>query len=295
MAGRACGWREPASNHFPESDSETEITVALKTGLGETSSMEYRTLSGHRIELERPVGALAEFFERATTAAEDKLITEDELIALLYSAENPLLSPGLVPGRGMVTKETLAHPLYRVLQDLLVRKYLAQRNLDVEAIAARHTLTMVEAAQRLGVHVSAVQQAIKAQRLPSWIKDGRHYLSPNAVDAFELSRRGPKAKGRLLTYRAGNAPGTSYRVKVPASRVLETKGRTVVAEVDEWSRIAVLSGGEGKYRFFELEPVACGSERLEFGGFYVDGPFRVTKKINNPREAREAFKAFVAA
>jgi excisionase family DNA binding protein len=257
--------------------------------------MEYVTLSGHQVEFERPTGALAEFYKNAIKAAADKHVTEDELITLLYSADNPLLSPGLVPGRGMVTKETLAHPLYRVLQDLLVRKHVAARGLDVQAMADRHTLTMVEAAARLGVHVSAVQQAIKAQRLPSWIKDGRHYLSRNAVDAFELARRGPKPKGRPLTYRAGNAPGTSYRVKAPASRVLEKKGRTVVAEVDDWNRIAVLSGGEGRYRYFELEPVASGSERLEFGGFYVDGPFRVTKKINNAREAREAFTAFEPA
>jgi excisionase family DNA binding protein len=257
--------------------------------------MEHLTLSGHRIEFERPTGALAEFFKRATKAAEDKRVTEDDLIALLYSDANPLLSPGFLPGRGVVTKETLAQPLYQVLQDLLLRKSLAQRKLDVQAVADRHTLTMVEAAERLGVHVSAVQQAIKAQRLPSWIKANRHYLSPEAVDAFELSRRGPKPKGRKLTYRAGNEYGTSFRVRVPDSKVLEKSGRAVVAEVDEWSRIAVLSGGEGKYRFFELEPVASGLERLEFEGFYVVGPFRVIKKINNPREASEAFKAFEPA
>lgn len=254
--------------------------------------MEHETLSGHRIEFEKPTGKLATFLRRAQAAAEDPKVTEDDLVALLYSAENPLLSPGLVPGRGVVTKETLANPVYRVLQDLLFRKHVAERKVDVQALADRHTLTPSEVAERLGVHVSAVRQAIQAQRLPAWVKDGRLYIDPRALDAFELVRAGPKAQGRPLTICAGSSPGTSFRVKHPGARELERKGRAVVSQVEEWSRVAVLSGGEGRHRFFELEPVASGEERIKLGEFYVEGPFRIVKKINNPREAREAYKVF---
>jgi len=155
----------------------------------------HETLSGHRIEFNEPEGELARFFELVRRSANDPSFTENDLIALIYSADNPLLSPGVVPGRGMVTKETLQHPVYRVLQDLLVRKHVQERGSDVAAMAARHTLTMAQAADQLGVHVSAIQQAIKAQRLASWVKNGRHYLSPSAVAAFKLSRRGPPPKG----------------------------------------------------------------------------------------------------
>lgn len=255
----------------------------------------HETISGHRVEFDEPEGELAEFFARARTAAADSAASENDLITLIYSADNPLLSPGVVPDRGVVTKDTLAHPVYRVLQDLLIRKRVAEQGLDVQAMADRHTVTIAEAAEQLGVHASAVQQAIKAQRLPSWVKGGRHYMAPSALDAFELSRRGPKPKGKPLRYCSGSEPGTSFRVKVPTSRVIEKKGKAQTAEVDTWARVAVLSGGEGRHRFFVLEPVASGSERLELGSFYVEGPFRVTKKVNNAREAREAYKAFEPA
>ena len=255
----------------------------------------HETLSGHRIEYDDPDPELAAFLASVRAAADDHEATENELITLIYSADNPLLSPGLVPGQGVVTKETLAHPVYRVLQDLLLRKHVIEHGVDVEAMAARHTIGASEAAERLGVHVSAVRQAIEAQRLASWVKGGRHFIAPAALAAFELAKRGPKPRGRALRFRAGNAPGQSFRVKAPSSEVLEKKGKTVTAEVGEWQRIAVLSGSEGSYRFFEIEPVASGSERIAAGPFFVEGPFRIVRKVNNSREANREWKAFEPA
>ncbi|MBS2025329.1 MAG: hypothetical protein JST92_23250, partial [Deltaproteobacteria bacterium] len=47
------------------------------------------------------------------------------LFALVYGEDNPILAPRPEAGRGFLTRESLADPLYVVLQDLLFRKRVA--------------------------------------------------------------------------------------------------------------------------------------------------------------------------
>jgi len=81
----------------------------------------HTTLGGDRIELELTPEE-REFLELVHAAVAAPNITPGDLVTLVYSPRNPILDADMLPGRGMVTQATLAHPLYRVLQDMEARK-----------------------------------------------------------------------------------------------------------------------------------------------------------------------------
>lgn len=258
----------------------------------------YSTLSGHEITHETPTPAIAAFLERLRAMLDDDAIDEQAMIGCAYGPENPLLDHTLFAGRGAVTRETLADPLYHVMADLLARKHARARGVDVEKIAAEHTVTVADAAERLGVHESAIRQAIAARRLPSWVKDGKHYLRPDAIDAFKVGNRGPKpaGNGEPLQVRIGNTAGYSFRIKALGGLSKEERpdAHILEAELLRWSRVGIIAGGEGKHRFFVLEPAEDENE-LAVGTFHVRGKFAIVEKINNPRKAREAWDTFEPA
>jgi excisionase family DNA binding protein len=258
----------------------------------------YITLSGHEIAHETPAPAVAAFLDRLRAMLEDDAVDEQAMIGCAYGPENPLLDHTLFAGRGGVTRETLSDPLYHVMADMLARKHARARGVDVAKIADEHTVTVGDAAERLGVHESAIRQAIAARRLPSWVKDGKHYLRPDAVEAFKVGNRGPKpaGSGEPLKVRIGNVDGYGFRIKALGglSREERPAPNVVEAELLRWSRVAIIAGGEGKHRFFVLEPAEDENE-LAVGTFYVRGKFAIAAKQNNPRKAREAWDAFEPA
>lgn len=271
------------------------------------------TLSGHEIRYDDPGPELEHFLQRAQRLAENPEVTEGELVALVYSRENPILDHSIFPGRGTVTREVLDRPEYAVLQDLLFRKEVQQRAIDVRAIEARYTLTPGEVAERLGVHVSAVTKACQERRVSSWVKGRRYFLDPGALAPLEQGKRrgpapggGPRlvaepgrfdVKGRptTLSYRAGQEAGAVLRVRLPgpAGEAVEPSSKAAPAEgqVKAWRRVGVLHGRAGKLRFFELEPASEDGE-VKLGALYVRGRFRVVEKVNNAKAAREAWEAF---
>lgn len=155
--------------------------------------MIYETITGHRIEY-TPKPKVAAFLRRLEAMVADESATESDCIALAYSTENPILDHSMFPGRGAVTRDVLADPAYRVMTDLLFRKRIAERQIDVATTEARYTMTVAEAAEELGVHVSAIRQAIASQRLASWHREGRHYLDPRAVRAMRLTAAAGKRR-----------------------------------------------------------------------------------------------------
>jgi hypothetical protein len=260
----------------------------------------HTTLSGHLIEY-TPTPEVAAFLDRMRAMLEDPRVTENEMIAAAYGRENPMLEPYPIGDRGMVTRATLENPAYHVLADLLVRKRVAQDGTDVAAIAAQHTVSVTEAAHQLGIHESAVRQAIAARRLSSWLKDGKHWLRPEAVASFQVGTRGPKPAesrevGGPLQIRLGNAPGASFRVRYPGALEQEQRvgAHTITGTLPAWRRVAVLAGGEGDQTLYVLEP---GGEENEVAhkGFSVRGRFRVAEKITEGHDARAAWKAFRAS
>lgn len=96
-----------------------------------------------------------------------------------------------------------------------------------------------------------------------------------------------------LKIRMGSAPGASFRVKVAGGEiVVDQRGQHVIeGHVDQFTSIAVLSGGNGLCRLFILVP-GDREEDVQFEGFFVSGCFRIESKTNNPVRAREEWKLF---
>jgi len=285
----------------------------------------HTTLSGHTIDYDRLSPKVSAFLKRLQEMLEDKRITEQEMIGLAYSLENPILDHTLFPGRGAVTKEVLADPVYHVITDLLARKHVATSGIDVDELADEHTVTVAAAAQELGITEAAVRQAIAARRLPSWLKGGKHYLSKRALRGFEASPRGPKrednrseaerqrdrrADATVRAVRApassdhrvefvvGNADGKSFRIRYPKElAAVEREGPNLHKGIlrDGWKRIAIIVGGGGDDRVWILEPHDGAEHVIEHGPFYIRGRFVEVERINNARDARAVWKAFEAA
>lgn len=259
----------------------------------------HTTISGQEIRYHDPDAKLERFLKRVFALAEDEDATDDDLVVLIYGRENPILDHTLFPERGAVTREVLDNPVYGVLTDLLARKTLARTKTTPERLAARYTVTVAEAAEQKGVSEDAIRKAIRERRLSAWKKDGVYYLEPKSLEAVSLGGRGPapkvqlqgRAQGRSatsgsLSIRAGHEGDVSFKVKAPGASESKPPAR-----LDKWSRVGVLTGGHGKLRFFELEPGGEPNE-LEFHGFHARGPFRVVRKVNNAKAAREAWEAF---
>lgn len=140
----------------------------------------YVLVSGHTVELDATSADYA-FLERLERESPSG---SNAMIALAYSHENPFLDTSTHPSLGVVTKDTQENPAYRAMADLLFRRRMVETGVDADELAAQHTMTVAEAAVRLGMHESAVRQAIAARRLASRVLGGEHYLKPSSVEAF---------------------------------------------------------------------------------------------------------------
>lgn len=255
----------------------------------------HETISGHRIEYADPPSKLAKLLERLVAMLDDDKVSEDEMIALTYGRDNPLLDQTVFPERGAVTKEVLEDPTYQVLTDLLTRKSFKVRGVDPAKVAERYTLTVADAATRLGVHETAIRQAIKARRVPSWVKDGRYFLEAKSLDKIRVGSRGPvPASIEPLSYEIGNDAKKHAQLRIrfdDREELAELKNRVAGerkrGEQSRWRRCSVLSGApDGKLRYFVLEPGTKENE-IKNADFFVRGKFKIVEKVNNPKRARE--------
>jgi hypothetical protein len=253
-------------------------------------------VDGTVLKFDPPAPAVAAFLERVRRASEDPKVSEDQLVALIYGRDNPLLDHAMLPGHSMVTKEVFENPVYHVMCDYLGRKRVQLGTLDLAAARARFTMSVPDAAAKIGIHETAVRKAVATRRLASWRADGQIWLDPRAVAAFEVTRRGPPPR---LQLRVGSAPGVSFRVKHPGALEGRTEPAANVVEgtLTAWARVGVMFSAERGdtkgQRFFVLEPGGEETE-LKLGDFYVKGRFTVVEKVNNSERARAAWKAFEA-
>ena len=264
----------------------------------------HETLSGHRVEYPDPDPKLQKFLDRVQGVFQDRRKSDDDMIALIYGRENPLLEAT----NGMVTREVFDNPVYRVLGDLIVRKRVAVDGTDPDRLAAKYTLTVADVAARKGVSEDAIRKAVRESRLPSWVKGGSYFFEPKSVEAVPLGTRGPMPKGiEPISYRVGydktsnsqlrlrTEPGGNEPSETDESGPINQSRATYDGTVERWRRAAVFTAGSrGSARFFELEP-SSEREELEFHGFYVRGKFRVTRKLNNAKDARKAWESFGGA
>jgi excisionase family DNA binding protein len=257
----------------------------------------HTTVNGHRIEY-TPSPKVAAFLDRLADLADDPNVSEQEMIGLAFSRENPILDHTIFPTRGAVTKATLDDPAYAVQADLLFRKRLQVDGMSEEKVAARYTMTVAEAAAELGVHESAIRQAIGAKRLASWVKDGKHFLDPKAVRALELGTRGPRAAlvGGPLEIVMGHTADARLKVKAfePIAPLGRVEGNVVRGRLKTWKRVVVMTVSESGKRAFVLDPGTEDNE-ITFGPFSVRGRFVVKEKANSAKAAEQVWAAYEVA
>ncbi len=247
--------------------------------------LRHKLISGEEVEVDESPEILA-FIRRVRDLVNDPSASEDALVDVIYGKENRLLDQTIFEHRGAVTKEIVAKPAYLVLTDLLGQKRAMLGTLDVVQSAERYTMTVAEAAEKLGVHESAVRQAIAAGRLSSWKREGRHYLAPTEVENYQVSNRGPtRAPIEIMAGRDKPRKGCSFLVKFPGSEPIASQS---------WNRIAVFISVGPKARFFELKPQPDGDEEVRQEGFFVRGAFKVAKTDNNAARAGKLFREFEA-
>lgn len=256
----------------------------------------YTTIAGEVLEYEAPAPDVARFMARVVDATHDPGVTEADLTELIYGLENPILAQGILPTHGVVTRAVFEDPIYHVLTDLLGRKRVQMGTLDPELARDEYTVTISEAAARVGVHPSAIRQAVHAHKLDA-IKKGKTWLlKPSSVETYAHGRRSsPRLEAPpAVVASVGNVPGMSLRIKVQGGELRETgrEGKRIEGEIESFDRIAIISGDKAResYRYFELEP-AEEEEELRFGPFYVRGRFAVVRKENNARKANAAWRA----
>ena len=243
----------------------------------------HNTINGRTIEYE-PTPVEAKFLHRVEAAVKKPSISEAELRSLIYGAENPLLEQQA--GYSFVTATAFENPVFRVLLDLLDRKRVQTGSLDPEKAAARYTLSVAEAAERLGIRDSAVRTAVLEGRLPSWTKDGQIRLAPASIDSYEVSRRGRPPR---LLVTCGSKAGASMRVRIIGGE-LEVSSKTggiVDGAVNRWEKVGVITSARRKsrgveevtYRYWLLTPGGK-QRRIELEPFKVVGRFTIAEQKN---------------
>jgi hypothetical protein len=152
----------------------------------------YQLLSGETVEYPTPAPPVANFMARVLHAAGDPAVDVNGMIELIYGPENPILDTTLVPGRPMITKAVFENPVYHVLSDQIGRKQVQLGLLDLAATRAQYTVSVPEAARRLGITPAAVRAAITARRLSGIYDNGQWWLRPESIASYRVSNRGPK-------------------------------------------------------------------------------------------------------
>jgi len=120
----------------------------------------------------------------------------DRVRALVFGPDNPLLArhptlPGAFPDAS-----TLRQPAYWICIDLLLRAEARHAGVSLDTAGRRFTTTMAEAARQLNRVQSSILNAVENRSLHSWVREGRQYLLPAEVAAYNVRRRGRPPKNK---------------------------------------------------------------------------------------------------
>lgn len=257
----------------------------------------YQTLSGHVLDLDLSPAEDA-FLADLRVRVADPTTSLGDIVDRAYSDQNPMLAAAPVPGRGWVTPEIHARPAYMALLDIIQHKTLAQTAGELDGSEAYNVPTS-EAAELLGISEVSVRRAISAGRLPGMKKQGRIYTTRAGVDAYTVSKRGPKAKGR--TRRLDSEPlsivhrgAKGYSLTFSADGDVAAGHSGGPTTVTGWSEVWVKTvdksdGNQGKVRVVCLRPGPKDSTH-GVGPLHVTGRFSVAQSAWG-RAALELWKA----
>lgn len=277
----------------------------------------HTAITGHELRF-APDPAVDQFLDRLRAMLADPAATSQEMTGLAYSTANPLLAPApgdLAGDRGLVTREVLDDPRYRVAADLIARKRFAETGTDPARAAEAYTVSITEAQRLLGLSQSAVWAAFNEGRIPTWVKDGRPFATPHGVAAYGrlLATSGKKRPGRAparpvedaapppptrLVVRMGHGPEGALKLARVGelADVVRVGGNVVEGHLDTWKRVAVLVGAGEDARFYELAPAPGANETLAgAGGFFVRGGFKIVQAIHTAKKSRALWGDFEPA
>jgi hypothetical protein len=257
----------------------------------------YTLLSGEVLEYPEPPPAVAAFLAELVIAANDPAVSVPQLIEAIYGLRNPIMDTAFVPGRAMVTKAVFANPVYHVMADLIGRKQVQIGQLDLAATADAYSVSVPDAARRLGITAASVRAAINARKLAAWRKNGQWWVRPESIASYKVGTRGRKrAAAPAVVARVGSEPGASLSLRVAGGQLVREReeGEQVVGRLPAgWTRAVVRTTGRAGARAFVIEPAAEPGE-IAHGGLYVRGPFKVVERINNPTAAKAAWASLAA-
>ena len=263
-------------------------------------------LNGLTITYPEPAPEVAAFLDRVRAAAADPAVNRDDLLRLAFGLENPLLDKDRYPGHALVTRAVLDNPIHAILHDLVNVKEVNLGLVDLEATIAGYTISVPEAAKKLGRTPAAIRAAIAAHKLDGWIRNGQWYLRPASVELYKPSNRGRSNLGRKkeksdspaaeVRAKIGGTPGGSLAVRLEGKDELvkDAEGYRFPAG---WKRAivrSVMTTSKGKtMRVFALEPAPGETELIRVGDRFIEGAFKVVEKVNNIKQALAAWKAGV--
>lgn len=144
----------------------------------------YTAINGEVIEYPTPDVETGAFLTRVVAAANDPNVSEHALHELVYGRENPILDQTIFAGRGAVTREVVTSPLYSIMLDLIAQKQVLSGRLNLARAADAYTLSVADAAKRIGVTEDAVRKAIKGKRLATWKRGASYWLAPRDCDNY---------------------------------------------------------------------------------------------------------------
>lgn len=252
----------------------------------------FHLLNGDTISVHVP-DDVALFLERLDSAVHDPSIADDQVFNWVHGCENPMLTEDLFPGQRKLTGEVSRHPLFFVMWDFIQRKRVASGTLDLDALNARHSLSVAEAGNELGVSMKSLRKAIHGGRIPALRRDGQWFLDPDTVERYCVVLRGPATDAHARTGHDGR--GHTLHIATDGQVTVLARWSSIVEkQISGWSRIFVrtIEKGDGERdtsRFYEL--AAGGAhEPVRLDALEVTGRFKVVRHVRNSRAALEAWE-----
>jgi hypothetical protein len=160
--------------------------------------VEHVELCGRAIRYPEPDRQTRAFMKRAATLAADPHTAPEIVRAVIFGPDNPIMARHPTLSGGYPDARTLRNPLYWVCVDLVLRAEMRANGIPLDGAGRPFTMSIPEAARKLGRYEHAIHNAIENRTLHAWVHEGRSYLLPAEVAAYNVPRRGrpPKPAAR---------------------------------------------------------------------------------------------------
>ena len=171
------------------------ISASLSRSSGPDSGvLEYTEITGRVLRFPAPRPEVTTFLATLCALLDAPQASAEGVRALAFGPQNPILArhptlPGAYPDAASVRESA-----YWVCVDVVLRAEAREAGVSLEDAGRPFTTTMAEAARKLGRVQSSIANAVENRTLHAWVHEGRHYLLPAEVAAYNVPRRGRPSK-----------------------------------------------------------------------------------------------------